>query len=230
MSDGCVQRRGLVPTSVAGEAAAVGRFPQNLCSWAGFSLLSTVFLSERSSRMEATISVTCLPAAVAVRLEWYLNLSAFGWWEVWTGLPGGLVQIQGSRFDPASSRCSFVHSSLRLSSRACPCVFNWFIMGVFFFPSERIQAREERAADGRWDPWPLPQVPWNLPEPAHPSGAGSSPENLRWVWVGRTSDSAPPVGASVALTWSSTAPRRRCPWPVLWFAPALWIWRLPPRE
>lgn len=36
---------------------------------AGFSLLSTVFLSERSSRMEATISVTCLPAAVAVRLE-----------------------------------------------------------------------------------------------------------------------------------------------------------------
>lgn len=51
VSDGRLQRRGLVPSSVAGEvgsAAAVGRFSQNLCSWAGFLLSSTVFLSEQS--------------------------------------------------------------------------------------------------------------------------------------------------------------------------------------
>lgn len=55
----------------------------------------------------------------------------------------------------------------------------------FFYPlfSQRISAREERPADREWDPWPLPQISWNLPEPADPAWTGGSPENLWWVLI-----------------------------------------------
>lgn len=50
-----------------------------------------------------------------------------------------------------------------------------------FPPSQGLSTGEERPADGGWDPWPLPEVPWNLPEPAHPAWTRGSPQNLWWV-------------------------------------------------
>lgn len=45
--------------------------------------------------------------------------------------------------------------------------------------SPRVAAGEERAADRERDPRAVPQIPGDLPEPAHPAGAGGTPQDLR---------------------------------------------------
>ena len=56
-------------------------------------------------------------------------------------------------------------------------------LSPFFFFSQGLSARKECSADRNRDPWPLPQIPWNLPESANPAWTRGSPQNLWWVMV-----------------------------------------------
>lgn len=71
-------------------------------------------------------------------------------------------------------------------------LFSVIFLIVFFFPlshslslphSERLQTWEECSADRERNPWSLPQIPGDLPQPANPARTWGAPQDLWWGLV-----------------------------------------------
>lgn len=60
-----------------------------------------------------------------------------------------------------------------------------FIMLVLFIcpRSERLQTWQKCAADREWNPWSLPQIPGDIPQPANPARTWGAPQDLWWGLV-----------------------------------------------
>lgn len=68
----------------------------------------------------------------------------------------------------------------------------WFFSQSGLFPhslslslthSERLQTWEECSADRERNPWSLPQIPGDLPQPANPARTWGAPQDLWWGLV-----------------------------------------------
>lgn len=75
---------------------------------------------------------------------------------------------------------SILYLYVFVSVNVCVSLISQSSLSVSLF-SERLSARQECAADRERDPWPVPQVPGNLPQSANPAGAGGATQDLRWV-------------------------------------------------
>lgn len=59
-----------------------------------------------------------------------------------------------------------------------------FLMLVAFFScSERLQTWQKCSADREWNPWSLPQIPGDLPQPANPAWTWSTSQDLWWGYM-----------------------------------------------
>lgn len=156
--------------------------------------------------------------------------------SIW--LVGGVNwPASGSAFNPSITLLSRLLSLLiHCFSRVFFCVFNWF----FFFPQWKdlgqgrmCSWQKVRSVAFAWSPvkssWASRSFwSWKLPWKSVVSSTLTQYKHYRLFCVFIFKEIT--KKAMWCLTWSSTAPCRWCPWPILWFAPALWIWRLPPRE
>lgn len=65
-----------------------------------------------------------------------------------------------------------------------PCDIS-HLCGFFSFlsHSERLQTWQKCSADREWNPWSLPQIPGDLPQPANPARTWGAPQDLWWGLV-----------------------------------------------